>query len=453
MKRTSGFGHISLVPILIVLVNFCVILFGCQRSDRQDSEALKQSFGRGGMSTDAKQSAPNTADRNEKEVNRPEVKRNNPPTLDENASKEERMLAIRMTLTEADWEGVDGILHPKEAAILVEGMDVLSAAKYLVEVGHEGAAYEYMERAVAENPGNFEALLLKTYWTKDDTEKEAGYRNLLEMDPDSVEVLYRLGEVLNYNHPEESIVHLQKAISLSPKHSSALFQLSASYELIGQLDKALAAAEKSYEINPHFTTKLHIQAIKRNIEKRKNQPPDVQAEATKSSVAPVLDGSSPSPEKTEAPVDKTTADESPTISPPAARDDKRRVEARQAMEAEFEKLLAEYERMIRGESAPADSVNRTISDLKRSIESSPNRSDSYLELGRAYEKAGDDKKAAEVYRQARKRFPKDKRFQRTLKKGPRRGSESDRNRRKITKLTNRKARVVIEYVFNLISAR
>ena len=87
--------------------------------------------------------------------------------------------------------------------------------------------------------------------------------------------------------------------------------------------------------------------------------------------------------------------------------------------------------MIRGESAPADAVNRKISDLKRSIESSPNRSESYLELGRAYEKAGDDKKAAEVYRQARKRFPKDKRFQRTLKKGSRtkRGSESDRNRR------------------------
>jgi hypothetical protein len=52
----------------------------------------------------------------------------------------------------------------------------------------------------------------------------------------------------------------------------------------------------------------------------------VQAEATKSSVAPVLDGSSPSPEKTESPVDKTTADESPTISPPA-RDDNRRAEA------------------------------------------------------------------------------------------------------------------------------
>ena len=101
------------------------------------------------------------------------------------------------------------------------------------------------------------------------------------------------------------------------------------------------------------------------------------------------------------------------------------------MEAKFEKLLAEYEQMIRGESSPDDGVNRKISDLKRSIESSSNRSDSYLELGRAYEKAGDAKKAAEVYRQARKRFPKDKRFQRTLKDGARtqRGSESNRGGR------------------------
>ena len=277
MKRTSGFGHISLVLILIVLVNFCVILFGCQRSDRQDSEALKQSLARDSMSEAERQQPSDTADGNKKEVNsltgQVEAKRENTPTLRENASKEERMHAIRMTLTEADWEGVDGILHPKEVAILVEGMDVLSAAKYLVEVGHEGAAYEYMERAVAENPGNFEALLLKTYWTKDDTEKAAGYRYLLEMDPDSVEVLYGLGTVLRSSQPEEAIVHLQKAVALSPKHFSALFQLSVSYQSTGQLDKALAAAEKSYEIYPHFTTKAHIQAIKRNIDKEKKSTP------------------------------------------------------------------------------------------------------------------------------------------------------------------------------------
>ena len=82
-------------------------------------------------------------------------------------------------------------------------------------------------------------------------------------------------------------------------------------------------------------------------------------------------------------------DEKRTLSP----------EAQQAMEAEFEKLIAEYERMIRGESSPTDVGNQQILDLKRSIESSPNRSsgNSYLELGRAY---GED--AGEGYPLSRK---------------------------------------------------
>ena len=79
--------------------------------------------------------------------------------------------------------------------------------------------------------------------------------------------------------------------------------------------------------------------------------------------------------------------------------------------------------MIRGESSPTDVGNQQILDLKRSIESSPNRPIA-TELGRAYEKAGEGKKAAEVYRQARKRFPKDKRFRATKGK-----SESSRKRR------------------------
>ena len=432
--------------ILLVLVNFCVIFSGCQHSDQPDSEVSKRNHGRNNISEDARKQPANTADGNEKEVSRTpvgserldqetlpteeerqarlyqqmkkmgtldfpwhdgvrkvvppidesyttpwvEVKRDGPPKpLEENASKEERMEAIRDTLTAEDWEGIIGI-HPKMAAVLVEGIDTLSAAKYLVKLGHESAADEYIERAISENPGDFDALLLKTQRTEDNIGREAGYRYLLEMAPDSVEVLYGLGKVLKDHDPEEAILHLQKAVALSPENPDAYAQLSKSYRATGQLTKALAAAEKAYQIMPNWLTEAEIRVTKWLMEKGRDQPSDVQAEGTKTSMDPVLDGSSPSPEKTEAPVDKTTADESPTISPPAARDDKRRVEARQAMEAEFEKLLSEYERMIRGESAPADAVNRKISDLKRSIESSPNRSESYLELGRAYEKAGED---------------------------------------------------------------
>ena len=469
---------------MLVLVNFCVILSGCQRSDRQDSEALKQSPGKNSTSEAARKRPANTADESETEGSHPPVgserldqetlptaeeqqarlyqqmkemgtldfpwhdgvRKTVPPIdesyttpwvevkrdglqepLGENASTEERMEAIQDTLTAEDWEGIIGI-HPKMAEVLVEGMDMLSAAKYLVKLGHESAADEYIERAVTENPGDFDALLLKTQRTEDNTEREAGYRYLLEMAPDSVEVLYGLGGVLKDHNPEEAIVHLQKAVKLSPENPDAYAQLSRSYRVTGQLTKALAAAEKAYQIMPNWLTEAEVRVTKWLIEKERNQPSDVQAEGTKTSVKQVLDGSSPSPEKTEPPVRETTADERSTFSPPASRSDKRRAEARQAMEAEFEKLLAEYERMIRGDSSPDGVVNQQISDLKRSIESSPNRSDSYLELGRAYEKAGEDKKAAEVYRQARKRFPKDKRFQRTLKDGSRTKRRSESNR-------------------------
>ena len=50
--------------------------------------------------------------------------------------------------------------------------------------------------------------------------------------------------------------------------------------------------------------------------------------------------------------------------------------------------------------------------MERSIEARPNRAKSYLELARAYEEAGEDEKAAEVYHRARERFPEDKQVQR-----------------------------------------
>ena len=65
-------------------------------------------------------------------------------------------------------------------------------------------------------------------------------------------------------------------------------------------------------------------------------------------------------------------------------------------------------------------VDRGTADSD-AIESNPKRSDSYLELARTYEKAGEHEKAAEVYRHAKERFPEDERV--------RRESEAFRNKR------------------------
>ena len=68
---------------------------------------------------------------------------------------------------------------------LTEGMDTLSAAKYLETLdGHygdyRGVVREYAARAVAENPGDFDALLFKTQRVEDNTEREAEYRYLYQ---------------------------------------------------------------------------------------------------------------------------------------------------------------------------------------------------------------------------------------------------------------------------------
>ena len=252
--------------------------------------------------------------------------------------------------------------------ILTEGMDALSAAKYLESLhGYYGDFREsvrrYAARAVAENPGNFDALLFKTQRTIDDQEQEAGYRQLYEMNPDSVDVLVGLGERLSYHHPEEAIVHLQKAVALSPKHANALFYLSVSYEATGQLTKALAAAEKAYEIAPYSLAKVNLDVIKWNIEKRRNQHPDVQEKGTEPSKTDSTDVSVPS--ETEAPLGEAPFDESPISELSAEQDDARKKRAQQAMEAEFEKLLTDLERMITGESDLSDAVKGEIADLER----------------------------------------------------------------------------------------
>ena len=255
----------------------------------------------------------------------------------------------------------------KEIEILTEGMDTLSAAKYLETLHGQYGDFDaivrkYAERAVAENPGDFDALLFKTQRTEDEQEREAGYRQLYEMNPDSVDVLVGLGERLSYHHPEEAIVHLQKAVALSPKHANALFYLSASYQAAGQLTKALAAAEKAYEIAPYSLAKVNLDVIKWNIEKRRNQHPDVQEKGTELSKPDSTAVSVPS--ETEAPLGEAPFDESPTTEP-TEQNDARKKKARQEMEAEFEQLLTDLERMVTGESDLSDAVKGEVADLER----------------------------------------------------------------------------------------
>jgi tetratricopeptide (TPR) repeat protein len=180
------------------------------------------------------------------------------PVESRESTKEERIRDLYDSLTEADWEGLDRFVpHPKDVEIRVEGMDAFTAAKYLQSHGlYQHYASEYAKRAVAENPGNFEILLFyaKTLGSDKIDEREATYRQLYEMAPDSIDVLYGLGGVLSIaRKPDEAVVHLEKIVAMNPSHAihvSAYRALGASYRELGQWDEAVAAYEKAGELEP-----------------------------------------------------------------------------------------------------------------------------------------------------------------------------------------------------------
>ncbi len=163
----------------------------------------------------------------------------------------------------------------EEIDILVEGMDNLSAAKYLKALVFNDYAREYADKALAENPDDFETLFI---WTRlrssnEDADRVAGYRKLLEMDPNFVPALVGLGSKLKEESPEEAIELLQKANSLDP--SEGLYQLAWAYQRIGEYDKAVPMLQKAYE---RYNRRWMLSEIK-SIEAGTPQIPLIQRES------------------------------------------------------------------------------------------------------------------------------------------------------------------------------
>ena len=293
-------------------------------------------------------------------------------------------------------------------APLIEGVDSLTAAKGLKREGFLDYARQYARKAVAENPGSFEALLLLAQLLRHDgNEREATFRRLVKRNPTSVEALYGLGQTLSQGKPAEAIPYLKTVIAADPSYPSVYHILGMSYQRMGMYDEALVAHKKAYEISHAPLTLRYIQAIESGNpiikplqrESEEQSPEALPPEETLPE-SPLQEELPSAP--TEEPGGETGFDDSFQSEPPESEGDT--VQGAQAME-EFQRLLDKYERTITSESDPAATIERRISDLERSIESRPNRAESYLELARAYEEAGEDEKAAEVYRQARERFP------------------------------------------------
>ena len=133
--------------------------------------------------------------------------------------------------------------HPEEVAILTEGMDALSAAKYLKELHYYEYALKYAEKALAEDPNSLEALLLRTQLLPSgrEDEREAGFRKALEMDPNCVDALIGLASIVKYRNPQEAISYYRKVLEIDPSHKYLYYFIGECYRRLGRYEDAVAA--------------------------------------------------------------------------------------------------------------------------------------------------------------------------------------------------------------------
>ena len=228
----------------------------------------------------------------------------------------------------------------EEVEILVEGMDDLSAAKYLrMQGGYDEYVREYAAKALNEDPDNFEALYIFTKAQELEVDRVTGFRRLLEMNPDSVPVLSELGAILARDSPEEAIEYLERANQLEPDNN--LFHLGISYQRVGEYDKALVVLKRADELNRAPMAHAHIKAIEAGtprvplIQREVEEP--LQPETEEQETGNLLPESNPStrPESMEAETER-----SPTESPQTHTEDRQyeediRAFFEQMSEAEF----------------------------------------------------------------------------------------------------------------------
>ena len=152
--------------------------------------------------------------------------------------------------------------------VLAEGLSHLDTAKLLAEgsyiSGHLSHAREYAQRAIAVDPSNFEAYLVRADLLPP-AELEAEYRRLVEWKPNSVIALLNLGATVKDDR--EAIRYLERSAQLDEAYLNynALVKLSKRYQRVGDYKKALAALKKlqTRSTGSRYWIEQHIDAIEK----------------------------------------------------------------------------------------------------------------------------------------------------------------------------------------------
>ena len=123
------------------------------------------------------------------------------------------------------------------------------AFKYLKAIrAHWKRINEYAEKALVENPDNFEAKMKLMLYEKDNAKAAAGYREILVKDPNHVGALISLSYRTHYEDPEGALAHAIKANKLDPTYG--LYGIAQAYERLGDVKTAWLYYRKHLKIWP-----------------------------------------------------------------------------------------------------------------------------------------------------------------------------------------------------------
>ncbi len=144
--------------------------------------------------------------------------------------------------------------------LILDELEPRRAIDYLYKVRARWKDRETYARGVlARAPDNPDAQMVLLSAEPDNTIAAAGYRDIVNRDPENLRALNGLGYRLHYDQPEEAIEYLKKANSLDA--TRGLFNLGLASERLGDVKTAWLYYRKQQTIQNGDLVELHKRAI------------------------------------------------------------------------------------------------------------------------------------------------------------------------------------------------
>ena len=174
---------------------------------------------------------------------------------------------------QTELEALTDGMNPEDAVAFLEKHDIYNEAilerisphrafKYLkaIDVGWD-KINAYAEKALAENPDDFDAKMRLLLYESDNAKAAEGYQEILAKDPNHVGALLNLAYRTHYDDPEGALEHLKKVNKLDPTH--VFGQIGLAYERLGDVKTAWLYYRKHETLGHDPLIYAHKRAIER----------------------------------------------------------------------------------------------------------------------------------------------------------------------------------------------